>query len=147
MNRRSIVVEKLLAALRIDYKKRGKEYFAHCPSGLHEDSDASWRMRSDPRSFRHAYHHCFSCKFGGGPVDLVMHLRKLRTRSVAWEWIEKLFVEGSTEMAAPELLNWHLEYGKLFSIPDDVIFDPIETWVGPAKSYTLSRGITPAVVS
>lgn len=143
MNRRAINVEKLLAALRIDYRKRGKEFFAPCPSGTHDDAHASWRMRSDPRSWKHGYHHCFSCKFGGGPADLVMHLRKYRARAVAWEWIEKLFVEGATEMAPPDLLNWHLDYGRLFKIPDDVDFGPIETWVGPARSYALKRGITP----
>lgn len=45
-------------------------YRATCPNPAHDDHDPSWMIRDDPGSDRHGSHHCFSCRFGGGPWEL-----------------------------------------------------------------------------
>lgn len=75
----SLDVKGLLDRLVADYAAKGTVWDYHrvttgfrarCPNPTHADTDPSWTIRDDPGSDRHGSHHCFSCRFGGGPWEL-----------------------------------------------------------------------------
>lgn len=132
-------VEKLLSRLGIEGKRQGREWVALCPNREHQDRKPSWRIRDEPSSSRHGFHHCWPCGFGGSVVGLVQHLLEIDSPGQARAWIEKGAVVDQKPIEAVEV---KVATQRLrFRLPPEVIVEPIEEWPAPAREYLVSRGI------
>jgi len=133
-------VARLLVALGIDARRRGREWWARCP--LHSERTPSWSMRDDVSGNAHGVHHCLGCGAKGGPVHLVAEIRDL-TYDEAAEWIA---AQGlATREIAP--LNVTVRVvGRTppapFKLPLGLGSGPLERWPSPVRRYVESRGIT-----
>lgn len=81
-------LEGALTELGIEYKVRGDEATALCPSPQHFDSSPSWSINLDTGK-----HHCFSCGFGGSfqwLAQIVMGVRA--AEATAWIKTRKIRV-------------------------------------------------------
>lgn len=135
-------IEKVLVRLGLEAKRHGREWEGLCPN--HVDRSPSWRVRDEPGSTKHGFHHCWPCGFGGSLIDLVMHVNKTGFHAA------RVWLEGSdTNVDAPAPTNVELRtlprFG--FRLPSGVSFGPLEQWVTPARRYALKRGITPGQVT
>lgn len=134
-----INVEQVLRRLGIEAKKRGKEWIALCPNKEHEDRSPSWRIRDEPNSARHGYHHCWPCGFKGGILALIQHVKGLDDFDAAKEWLGDEAVDaepvtGVEVKIRPPKLRYQL--------PAEVCLDPIEEWPSVARDYFLKdRGL------
>lgn len=73
MIRRHYDVVVLCARLGIEGRIEHDRMFASCPNPAHDDAHPSWSIHlSGPRC---GQHHCFGCKYGGGPHKLVRTVR------------------------------------------------------------------------
>lgn len=144
MRRRQVDVPKLLKALGIEARLRGKEWAAPCPNPAHDDRHPSWRMRDDPlsRSGKHGSHKCWPCGFKGGPLDLVMKVRSL-DEDEARAWLSA-FYRGDAAEPPPERLRWQMGsyFAQGFELPGEVKVEPLDEWPSAAREYVESRGIT-----
>jgi 5S rRNA maturation endonuclease (ribonuclease M5) len=132
-------VERLLHRLGIEAKRRGKEWEALCPNKLHDDRSPSWRIRDDPSSSKHGYHHCWPCGLQGGAGSLVMHVLGISEYSDAMSWIER---EAAVDQKPIGKVEIRMAPPRLsFRLPEGVKFGPIEDWPTAAREYLLSRGI------
>ncbi len=67
-----VVVPKLLAALGVDGRRRGRAVWALCPVPAHAaDSEPSWSIVDDLGAEDHGEWYCHGCQNGGGPARLV----------------------------------------------------------------------------
>ncbi len=127
-------VPRLLEALGIAQGKarNAREVWCLCPA--HVDRSPSWSI-----DLKDGKHFCFACSFGGGPLDLVMHARKL-TRGEAAQWVRDsgLALDSAT---LPET-RVVLRVGSLdrFVMPAEV--QMAEPWPAEAQAYAERRGIT-----
>jgi hypothetical protein len=78
-------VEKLLARLGIEARRRGREWFAKCPNSAHEDRSPSWRIRDEPGATKHGYHKCF-----GGETEIITRDGKRTLSELAGKTVEVL---------------------------------------------------------
>lgn len=134
-------VERLLARLGIEAKRRGKEWEAICPNKLHADRSPSWRIRDDPGSVKHGYHKCWPCGFSGGAGALVMHVLGIEEYRDAIAWIEKEVVVDQKPVEAIEIRVAAPRLG--FRLPEGVNVEPLALWPMLARSYIERRGIEP----
>jgi 5S rRNA maturation endonuclease (ribonuclease M5) len=136
-------VEVVLSKLKIAFEPKAKHgrLWARCP--YHEDVDPSWFIRVAPRD-RYGLHHCFSCKEGGSLVDLVKHVRGLDS-DAAIRWLAEIETTEDVE-PLPEISRV-VEKTKIdrhvFQLPKEVIIEPFDKWVTPARRYLESRGVMP----
>ncbi len=140
-------VESVLTKLGIEFNPRPKNnrIWGICP--YHDDHHANnWFIRVNHE--RYGQHHCFACENGGGLVDLVAHVRGI-TINAAKDWLQNFDdqvaeVEDVPDAVGIELItNMHMG----FQIPREVIFEPLEEWVTPARDFMHKRGITATQVS
>lgn len=130
-------VEAVLRRLGIEAKRKGKEWVALCPNREHEDRSPSWRIRDEPGSTRHGYHHCWPCGFKGGILALVQHVKGLEDYQAAKDWlgddadVEAEPVTGVEVKVRPPRLRYQL--------PPGVCVEPIEKWPTPARDYFLNK--------
>lgn len=82
MKRSDISVPRLLDQLGIRARRNGRLWVATCPA--HDDKHPSWSIVDDGGA-RHGSHWCHACGFGGGPWELVAHVRGL-TVDEAGKW-------------------------------------------------------------
>lgn len=141
---RDVDVARVLARLGIETKRQGRELWARCP--FHEEADASWRIKDDPRHEHHAIWQCFgSCPEGarsGSIVVLVRRLLDLESRDDAWRWIREGGVERPLPPArAVEIVVRGVRAG--LTLPDGVIVAPVAAWVSTARRYLETRGVSP----
>lgn len=136
-------VERLLQALGIKAERRGKQWVALCPS--HTEKSPSWRIVDDPRSEQHGSHHCFSCGFGGGPWELVAHVRDC-TIDDAGKWVRAEML-GERELEDDDVPKVVIR-GRASSIremrlPSGVVIPSLDgsPWFGPALEYLERRGV------
>lgn len=138
-----IDVEKLVRALGLGAKKRGKAWFAKCPS--HKDNDPSWRIVDDPSSQRHASHHCFSCGFGGGPWELVAHVREITLEEAGrWVWAEMMDRREMDDDDLPEVVvRARVARAVEMTLPNGVVIPSLDgsPWFDPALRYLESRNV------
>lgn len=139
-------VQRVVNALGIKIDRvRAQRAWALCP--YHDDHDASWFIRVGRD--RRGQHHCFSCKNGGGILDLVMHVRQL-DMDAARAWIAGVMegeILGDVEELAPgaalEMTSGILAGVQAsFHMPKEVRFKPIAMWPTPMRDYILARNVT-----
>ena len=136
----TVKIEAVLAKLKIEFepKPRQGRLWALCP--YHKDKHPSWFIR--PSGERFGQHACFSCKNGGTLIELVMHVRGV-SYSSAREWLDNFDDHVPDVEPTPEVVRV-VETGisRGFQIPKEVIFEPLTTWVTPAREYMQDRGVT-----
>jgi hypothetical protein len=135
-----IDVVRLLRALRIEAEPAGDSLWAKCPLPGHPDNDASWHI--DFRGPKQGWHHCFGCKAGGGPVDLVMDVVGI-TYGSARAWIESRGLDVDDPVALEVVLDKQPDKYGLFRLPPEVrhIGAPA-LWPTPFKRFAAKRGLT-----
>ncbi len=134
-------IERLLRRLGIEAKKKSKEWEALCPNPEHEDRHPSWRMRDDPGATKHGYHKCWPCGFGGGVVALVQKVLQIEDPRDARAWIER---EAPVEQKEVVGIEVKVRSPRIrFSLPDEVIVEPLSKWPKPVREYVEKRGIEP----
>lgn len=132
MSLSSDAVPKLLAALGIDFERRGSAFWASCPTPEHRDSDPSWSMNEE------GSHHCHGCGFGGGPAELVSAVRGCSVGQ-ALRWIRE---GGLNRGVIPESIRVRLvSRARRFAI-DGVKFAPLFEWATVPRRYMAGRGVT-----
>lgn len=101
-------MERALWDLNIDFKIRGDEATALCPSPQHYDGSPSWSINMNTGK-----HHCFSCGFGGSFQWLVQITKGVRSgEAVAWIKTQKVRIgivdepEVAREAAVREMDLW-----------------------------------------
>lgn len=129
-------VEAVLRRLGIEAKRKGKEWVALCPNKDHDDRSPSWRIRDEPGSSRHGYHHCWPCGFKGGILALIQHVKGLEDYAAAKDWLGDADVEAEpvtgveVKVKAPRLR---------YQLPPGVCVEPIENWPSPARDYFIKE--------
>lgn len=143
MSRVEYNVEQVLARLGIEAKKKGRDWWARCPSPDHEDRNPSWHIRDEPGAERHGKMHCFSCKWGGTVEDLVGAVLGFQgddsdKREAARKWLAGFAVEQKlpTSVRVKVTGTFHK-----FRLPEEARFGPLHSWVTPAREFAQSRGI------
>lgn len=136
----NVDVPRLLKLLFIDATKKGRHWVAKCPSGLHDDRNPSWSIRDEPGSKRNSQSHCFSCKFGGTPVELVEHVLGLSSSGAADFIAEKAMLEVHPALAVNIEIKSPVR--KECTIPERVYFEHFNKWVESAQRYASNREIT-----
>lgn len=106
-----------------------------CPNKAHKDRKPSWRIRDEPTSSRHGYHHCWPCGFSGGVIALVQHVLGIEESRDARDWIER---EAPVAQKAVEKVEVQVQRKRLrFELPPEVVVAPLETWPSPPRDYLL----------
>lgn len=137
-------VEKLLDALGIQARRRGRKWFAPCPNPDHADKKPSWSIVDDPGSREHGGHHCFSCKHGGGPWELVMAVRGV-DQEAAMQFV--MSVITGTPIAVegiPTVVVRLPEARREFELPPAVRIPSLDgsEWPPRFRAYLDERGVT-----
>lgn len=138
-------VELVLAYLQMKVsEKRGTRAWTLCPFHQKPTDPNSWATAFfiRLRGTRAGQYHCFTCKNGGGLLELVMHVRgvdvkaaeaaiKLATESYEPPKVRVRFVERSPALGRTR-----------FRMPKEVVYDALEDWPSLARKYVLPRGVT-----
>lgn len=138
-------IEKLLDALGIKYEQRGRSLVSTCPSPDHLDSSPSWSIVDAPGTSDHGAHHCFSCKFGGGPWELVMTVRGVDEDEAA-AFVGSL-VSGVVRVP-PSVPRVVVRTGsrqrREYRLPPQVQIPSLDgsEWPQPFAAYLARRGVT-----
>lgn len=121
-------------------------WVAVCPSPAHVDRDPSWRIVDRPGHRTHGGHHCFSCKFGGGPWELAAAVWGVSVEE-AGARLRDLGIDAGRLPPAPAVtLRVELpSERKAFDLPSGVVFPgPGGRWFPGALRYLEARGVTRA---
>lgn len=138
-------IEKLLDALGIKYERRGRSLVSTCPNPDHRDSDPSWSIVDAPGTADHGGHHCFSCKFGGGPWELVIAVRGVDEEEAA------AFVGSIASGVArvppslPRVVVRSQPAQRIeYRLPSRVFIPSLDgsSWPAPFAQYLQRRGVT-----
>lgn len=133
----TIDVPSLLARLGIEARRKGRRWWARCPSPDHaDDRDPSWMVRDDPDHDHHAHHVCYGCGFGGGAIALVREVLGLGPAE-AREYLGGAEVERPPALAARVVARG--ERGG-FTLPAGIVEAPLHRWPAPARRYLEGRG-------
>ena len=141
----TIDVETLLRALGIIATKKGYRWTAKCPNPDHDDADPSWGMIDRPGDRKHGSHHCFSCKWSGGPWELAAAIWGCEVKE-AGKRLWKMQLTGgpreSTEV--PKVVVRFPGAAPEFKMPSGVIIPAVDDrpWYQPALKYLEGRGVT-----
>lgn len=90
--RRKLVVDvpKLLAELGVEVRKSGNEWRGHCPDPRHQAvAGSSAATKSGPGTWQineDGFHHCYSCKWSGGPINLAAAVLGISGKE-AYRWV------------------------------------------------------------
>jgi DNA primase len=139
-----IDVPRLLLALGIRSKRRGRRWEALCPSPEHDDRHPSWAILDDQQSERHGTHRCLACGFGGRPVDLVVAVLGC-SRKEARAWLRA----GDYDVPSFEVVVQQREPTRpklLEGLPPEVRFDAFDRWPPAAQLYLDRRRLGREVV-
>ena len=142
----AVDVPVLLGALGIRAEHKGTKWVARCPSPEHNDSSPSWSIIDKPGDRRHGSHHCFSCKWGGGPWELAGAIWKMPAEE-AGKRLREMGIGAAPPMpkTIPKVVVTTTGYvpPRAFKLPIGVeIPGPDGRWFGPALAYLLERGVT-----
>lgn len=125
----------VLEALHLEVKrKRARRVWTLCP--FHDDhSPTNFFVRIDGK--RAGQNHCFSCKRGGTLVDLVMFIRSCDYES-ARAFVEQLGKGYEPPRGRVRIVSRPAKLSRpRFQMPREVMFDPLEEWVTPARRYAI----------
>lgn len=126
----------LLERLGIRAERRGEKLEALCPHPDHNDRSPSWVMYDGGE--RHGAHKCLSCGFGGDAITLVRAVTGLGFR-------DALTFLTSSERAGAVLLDVQVVARPLMgptTLPDGVVFAPLDEWPSTPRDYLKGRGVT-----
>lgn len=104
---RRVRVQKLLQLLHLAAEQVGDKWIATCPNPQHlrpegKVSTPSWSIIDDGGE-RTGSHHCFGCRFGGGPWELVAAVRGTSAEEAA-EWLkQQLGGDGAVDDEVPRV--------------------------------------------
>lgn len=136
--------EALLKALGIQYERNGLSLRALCPNPDHADTNPSWSIVDAPGTRKHCGHLCMSCKFGGGPWELVMAVRGV-DEDAAFEFVGAV-VSGQPRRfeAVPRVVVQLPRRAAPFALPPQVRIPSLDgtEWPEPFSKYLLDRGVT-----
>jgi hypothetical protein len=156
-----IDVETFLRNLGImaKFNRSSHKWVASCPNPDHavksgdenwdswifnKDHAGTWGILDKPGDRNHGSHHCFACKWGGGPWEL---------GAVVWgcsvEEAGKRVAEfcKPTSLEVPKVVVRRPTEKKVFELPfGSVIPGPGGYWFQPALDYLLGRGIDQAQI-
>lgn len=139
-----IDVEKLLDALGIKWKRRGHKLMAVCPNPDHRDQHPSWTITDAPGTPGHCGHHCFACKYGGGPWELIQAVRGVDEEE-AFRFVGEL-VSGvaATPPGVPKLVVRMPGPRVEYSLPSGVKIPSLDgsVWHPAFLSYLRDREVT-----
>lgn len=139
----NVDVPRLLLALGIDAKRKGRNLTALCP--FHVDTKPSWDIRDQQGHERHARHHCFACKAGGTAASLVKELLDLEDYAQAYDWLSDNGITTDPDLPVDvdvEERNGSMEADRSTHVPSGVVVAPLSRWVSRARAYAQSRGVT-----
>jgi DNA primase len=143
---RRVNVPRLLELLNINATPimSGRKLKALCPSPDHDDNDPSWTIIVDDTSPKYGSHHCFACKFGGGPWELVAAAKNIPVEE-AGEWIYKALggEHEITEDDVPKVVVRTPMKPRDLELPWGVQIPSLHggEWFVPAFDYLIDRGI------
>ena len=141
-----IDVPRMLAALGIEARARGSDWWAKCPYPDHVEKDASWHIENSPGSPTHGLHHCFGCAQGGGPIELVAAVIGC-TYSGAQLWMtEKQLYSADVARGLDVGMRVKPVATAGFRLPVEFVRRPLADWPTPVRRYVAARGITPGQV-
>lgn len=132
--------EVVIAALGLEIaSRRGPRAWLRCP--YHDDkSPTNFFVRIAGE--RSGQNHCFSCKRGGGLTYLVMHVRNCDEKA-ARAFIAALGKGYEPPRARVSVVSRQPRLGRArFTMPREVVFEPLADWVALAREYAEGRGIT-----
>ena len=131
-------VPRLLAALAIPFRKRGRELQARCPA--HADRNPSWSI-----NIATGRHHCFSCSWGGGAVGLAQQVLHVEHQdAVAWMLEHGCASEPGLPaglLVQPVTAATGRIKHDLFALPPGVMQRSLSSWPATARRYAESRGL------
>lgn len=138
-------IEKLLEALDVKYERNGRKLVAKCPNPDHIDSSPSWSIVDAPGTADHGAHHCFACKFGGGPWELVIAIRGVDEEEAA-EFVGAL-VSGVVRVppSVPRVvIKTSSSERREYRLPPQVQIPSLDgsEWPAPFADYLARRGVT-----
>lgn len=117
---------------------------ALCPSPGHVDHEPSWRIVDRAGHRGHGSHHCFSCKFGGGPWELAAAVWGIPIAD-AGARIRALGIDGG-RLPAAKSVKLRVELPgerRVFGLPRGVVIPGAGgRWYPGALAYLESRGVT-----
>lgn len=139
-------VPVLLGALGIRAERKGTKWVARCPNPEHDDSSPSWSIIDKPGDRRHGSHHCFACKWGGGPWEVAGAIWKM-TPEEAGKRLREMGIGAAPPMpkSIPKVVVSTVGYvpPRAFKLPIGVeIPGPNGRWFTPALQYLLERDVT-----
>lgn len=141
-------VPLLLRHLGILAKPTKGGWLAPCPNPAHADRKPSWRIVDKMGHRAHGSHHCFSCRFGGGPWELASAMWRV-TIAEAGDRIRELGID-SGRLPPAKAVKLRVELpaaaaGASFALPRGVVI-PGEggRWFPGATQYLEARGVTRA---
>lgn len=137
-------VESVLQVLGVRFNPENIQgwLWGLCP--YHDDEKPSWRIRVTAE--RYGQHYCFACKEGGTLVELVSHVRNVSIAD-ALTWLDEF--ADKVPVIQEELVPLREELVQPrapFSCPPEIIFDPLDSWVTPARAYLRMRAVSAAQV-
>lgn len=128
------MVEKL--GIKIEREKNNR-LMALCP--FHVDTDPSFFVRIGERA---GQWYCFVCKEGGGFTELVYKIRGYAVMDSAIRWIKEFQDDAPPPPSTSARVEVSESTSRTFTVPEEVIFEPLDDWVTPVRRYAVSRGIT-----
>ena len=137
-----IDVPRLLDELGIQARRRGHDYWSRCPLPTHKDGEPSWHITDRPGAADHGSWHCFGCREGGGPIDLVMGRIGTSFPSARSWLVEHGIVSDELPSVDVELVLVDRLPRHAFELPRAVRQVPLAEWPSAAKRYARARGIT-----
>lgn len=138
-------IETLLRTLGIIAKyERSGRWIASCP--VHKELEPSWSIIDKPNSKQHGSHHCFGCKWGGGPWELAAAVWGC-TVEEAGKRLRELYYNNPISTSVPRVSIRLPTHQRAFELPFGVdIPGPGGKWFEPALRYLIGRGITRAQI-
>lgn len=137
-------VESLLESLDVAFERRGRELWARCPHPDHDDGSPSWSIVADKHANNNGAHNCFSCGFGGGPLELVRAVLEVDREEAAE------FLKGAHRR--PPALEAQVEVkpvvlGRGMTMPAGYRFRPLAEMPSLFREYLGSREIDEGLVA
>lgn len=141
MSRAEVDVPRLLDRLGVSARRRGRALWAPCPLPSHAEKEPSWSIVDAAGDEKHGGWHCFGCKAGGGPRDLVAAVLGVGEQEAA-EWLKSGEVLRDRELPSAVVVRV-LRPPRLFELPPGVVLGrPLPDWPTPARDYLTRRGVT-----
>ncbi len=144
-------LEKLLAELGVDAHRSGNEWRGHCPEPHHQavfgssaatkQGPGTWQINAE------GFHHCYSCKWGGGPITLVAAVLEI-TGKEAYRWLKGFRGTESLPDRTEAWFQRKLPEEPMLRYPTGTraLWRDVPQELEDAVAYLLGRGLTMAEI-